>query len=299
MHDIITPANITRLTELAHVRRGWISDLAWSPNGAALAVAHGAAITLLVADTLEARGTLAGHAGPVKNIAVSRDGFLIASGSADTTARLWDLRRGGAYREFTGHADAVEAVALSPDDTRLAAASRHTVTLWDITGGTAISHLRGHQDVVTSLAFLPDGRSLAAGSWDKSVKIWDISDERVLISLPHEGWVRHVSLRGSTLVSASRDGAVWLWDTLTGQLVRRFAAHEGGADAAALSPDGTLLATAGRDHTVKFWDAASGQRLHTLRAQDRPVLALAWSPDGTRLATGSGDHTVRVWRVKP
>jgi WD40 repeat protein len=74
--------------------------------------------------------------------------------------------------------------------------------------------------MVTSLAFSPDGRTLASSSWDKTVKVWDVSSAQDLATLKwHSGYVYSV----------------------------------------AFSPDGKMLASAGEDSTVKLWIAATRQ----------------------------------------
>ena len=74
-----------------------------------------------------------------------------------------------------GHAGAVNAVAWSPDGTKLASVARwdRTVRIWDAQTGVQIgAPLTGHIDVVDSVAWSPDGTKLASGAWDRTVRIW-------------------------------------------------------------------------------------------------------------------------------
>ena len=74
--------------------------------------------------------------------------------------------------------------------------------------------MRGHGNVVTSLAFSPDGNWLASGSWDKSIKIWDVATGREVQSLAgHNHPIYSVAFdsRGRWLASGSEDGTIKLW----------------------------------------------------------------------------------------
>lgn len=296
----ITATNALHLAPQAETRRGWISDLAWSPNGQSIAVASAGGITFHHVATLQPLGALEGHTAPVKGIAVNRHGTLLASASADTTVRLWDLQAGGKSTILNGHTDAVGAVAFSPDGTLLASAGAdQTVRLWELPSGAQRQTLRGHIDEISSLAFALDGAALTSGSWDHTVQVWEVTTGELQAVLRHDDWVRHLcaSPNQTLLASAGKDGTVRLSDVQAGMERICLQAHLGGVDCAAFSPDAQLLATSGRDLAIKFWSLPDGDLIHTIRVHEKPVLTLAFSPDGARLATGSGDNTLRVWGI--
>ena len=65
-------------------------------------------------------------------------------------------------------------------------------------------------------------------------------------------------LRGRWLVSGSFEGAVRLWDTASGHLLKTFVGHHGGVQRVALSTTGEVIASGGFDQTVILWETASG-----------------------------------------
>jgi WD40 repeat protein len=128
--------------------------------------------------------TLTGHSKSVISVAYSPDGQTLASGSDDTTIKLWNVKTGNLLQTLTGHSSQVNSVAYSPDGQTLAsggytqamaiASSVNTIKLWNVKTGNLLQTLKGHSDWVypVALAYSPDGQTLASGSSDKTIKIW-------------------------------------------------------------------------------------------------------------------------------
>jgi WD40 repeat protein len=114
----------------------------------------------------------AGHRGPVKALAYSPDGSLLASGGADGVAKLWSVATGQERAALKGHAGEVLGVAFSPDGKTLASASADgTVRLWDTATGREQSVIQAeHPGAVAAVAFSPRGRTLVWGESDGAVR---------------------------------------------------------------------------------------------------------------------------------
>ena len=76
--------------------------------------------------------TLEGHSDPVLSLVFSPDGRTLASGSSDSTIRLWDAKTGELLRTLAGHSRSVFSVAFSPNGQTLASGSYQTIRLWDL-----------------------------------------------------------------------------------------------------------------------------------------------------------------------
>lgn len=128
--------------------------------------------------------SLKGHTSPVKAMAFSPDGRLLASTSYDATTRFWDVRTG---RESLTLASkfGVNSLAFSPNSRLLATGnSDRTIKLWDTASGKEILTMKGHSSAfIDSVAFSPDGRSLVSGSADGTTRLWDVASGRELASL--------------------------------------------------------------------------------------------------------------------
>lgn len=253
------------------------------------------------AAALPLRLHLPAHTGTVWSVAFSPDGITLATGSWDTTARLWDVAAGTTRHELTDHTGVVLSVAFSPDGRTLATGSDDKKAgLWNVADGKLRNTLPDHTDAVGSLAFSPDSGALAAGSADNTVRLWDVLTATSRATLTgHTDTVQSVAFSpdGRTLATGSKDTTVRFWDVATGQKHAPLNGHTDVVNAVAFSSRNGILATGGDDKTVRLWDVAKGKVLHILKGHTGRVNALAFSPDGSTLATGSDDTTVRLWDV--
>lgn len=161
--------------------------------------------------------------------------------------------------------------------------------------------LPGHSSFVNSVAISPDGKILASGSWDRTIRLWNLSVGELIATLTgHSDRVNSVAISadGQILVSGSSDETVKLWNLRTGELLRTLPGHEIGVNSVAISPDGKIVASCGGpDNTIKFWNPTTGEVLQTLRGHSEDVNAVVFSPDGQLLASGSSDTTCKIWKV--
>lgn len=120
--------------------------------------------------------TLTGHTDTVPAVKFSLDGRKVASGSADSTAKVWDVEKHTILNSFAQHNYSITDVDWNWDSVTLASTSDDKLArLWDTrSGGKCVQELAGHTHHVTSCSFAPSGNVLATGSFDETVRLWDI-----------------------------------------------------------------------------------------------------------------------------
>ncbi|MGB8399023.1 caspase family protein [Bradyrhizobium sp.] len=239
-----------------------------------------------------------GHLGLAYSVAFSPDGRTVLSGSADKTAKLWDVATGKLLRTFQGHSQAVKSVLFSPDGhTVLSGSADKTLKLWDVSTGRLLRTFEGHSDEVRSVVFSPDGRAVLSGSDDKTLKLWDVPTGRLLRTFQgHSGEVESVAFSrdGRTALSGSDDKTLGLWDVATGKLLRTFKGHSKAVKSVLFSPDGHTALSGSADQTLRLWDVATGKPVGSFEGDSG---ALALSSDGRTVLSGGIDHRLKLWEV--
>lgn len=318
----------------ARLGRGKLSNVVFSPDGTRIAVSTAIGIWVYDGQTREAVSLFTEiqtgekerffPSKPPEALTFSADAVLIASAHGNSIY-VWDTVTGAAFAMLDEHPDAITAIALSPDNTKLATAGDDwVVRLWDVSTGKYLNSLMGHPGAVNAVTFSPNGKILAsAGS---RLHLWD-ADTGELLHADHKdlGSIDRLvfSPDGKILAGAGGwDRAVHLWDVSTRTLQKTPKGHTGEVQDIAFSSDSRTLVSAGTD-AIRLWDVSNGTELKSLPTQQDqipqpipPILKLEalnqaylprqrdnvysarFSEDSTKLISVSRDGSLHVWNVE-
>jgi cytochrome c len=294
-------------------------------------------LVVLAAASGPAGAQLRGHGGPVRALVVSPDGAQVISGSFDTSAIVWSLRRSAAEQVLRFHDSAVNAVAWLPDGRAATAGEDGKVAVWRPGAAEPQHVMLGHTAPVVALAVSPDGKHLASASWDRTVRVWRLDGGAPLVLEGHQQNVNGVAFTpdGSSVVSVSHDPQLRIWPlsggapaivTLAMPLNSVAVAADGeivvgdsagavlffspageargsvqATDAplisVAVSPDGARVAAAGIRGSVAIIERSSRKLERTLVGPGLPVWSVAFLPDNGTLVTGGTDRMIRRWNA--
>lgn len=258
------------------------------------------ALLLLPSGIGSAQAQLRGHGGPVRALAISRDGTEAVSGSFDSSAIRWSLKRDVAEQVMRFHDSAVNAVAFLRDGRIATAGADAHIAIWTSGRPQPDSVLDGHTAPVVNLAVSPDGTTLASASWDRTVRLWSLAGGAPRVLEGHSQNVNGVAFMpdGRNLVSAGYDATVRIWPVRSSQMggqandqvtTRNLPTP---LNAVAVAPDGEIVA-AGADGKAYFL-SPQGEMLGEIKASSVPIIALAISHDGALVAAAGIRGSVAV-----
>jgi guanine nucleotide-binding protein subunit beta-2-like 1 protein len=207
-----------------------------------------------------------------------------------------------------GHSGWVTALATTPQypNMLLSASRDKTLIIWNLTRdevnyGVPRRSLQGHNHFVQDVALSHDGQFALSASWDKTLRLWDLSTGKTTRSfVGHTADVLSVSFSPDNrqIVSGSRDKTIKLWNTL-GEC-KYDITEEGHSDwvsnvCFSPNPATPIVVSAGWDRVVKVWDSNKFKLRTNHLGHGGYINTITISPDGSLCASGGKDGVTMLW----
>lgn len=229
-------------------------------------------------------------------VATGKELQLYNSGS-DTKA----LEFSGQFGKMKlGHTREILSVVCSSDNTSFATGSADgTIKFWKIPEGNLTGTLEGDKGII-ALRFVDNSKYIASIKEDMSLDFWDVTNNRLLYTKrDHTKAMRALdaSLDGKWIATGGADKEIILRNAMTGEIAKRWYAHDNWIRTLAFSPDNKTLASGGDDKKIILWDLETGKAIKQFDERGW-IYELKFSQDGKYLAAALEKNAVHAYDVQ-
>jgi len=162
--------------------------------------------------------------------------------------------------------------------------------------------LSGHKSEVYTAKFHPSGNWLASAGMERLIYLWNVYGEceNVSIMSGHQGPILQLAFAedGKTIFTASTDKTIGVFDTMTGERIKRMKGHTGMVNSVAVARDDRpLVVSGGDDCFVRVWDRRQRQPVHNLNS-DFQVTAVSFNNDAQQVISAGIDNHIKIWDLR-
>jgi len=242
-----------------------------------------------------------GGIGALNSVEKLTDGRIAYCSSGDTI-NFWDYKNGTCStlhnlkkeRPYTNF-----IIQLSSGGIAFSTLMR-CIKIWDIDKDVCLKTIdQGLHDAwISSLIELKNSELLATSSWDKTIKIWDISQDKSTCIKTLKGHSRCINkirkLNDQMLVSAADDKTIMIWNINSNDKKTTLCGHCDKVYALLIVNE--KIISGSRDKTVKIWDPKSENCIITIPCNDK-VYSLEFSENNQLLFVGLGCGDIEIFQI--
>ncbi|XP_061073378.1 autophagy-related protein 16-1 isoform X1 [Conger conger] len=247
--------------------------------------------------------TFDAHDGEVNAVRFSPGSRLLATGGMDRRVKLWEVVSGHCEYKgaLTGSNAGITSIEFDSAGSYLLAASNDFASrIWTVDDYRLRHTLTGHSGKVLSARFLLDNARIVSGSYDRTLKLWDLRSKVCMKTVFAGSSCNDIVCTEQCVMSGHFDKKVRFWDIRAESIVRELELL-GRITSLDLNQDRSELLTCSRDDLVKIIDLRSSSVRQTFSADGFKCgsdwTRVTFSPDGCYVAAGSAEGTLFVWNV--
>jgi len=236
------------------------------------------------------------HSDEIKSVDVINNGS-IAIVSSNKSIRVWDVNNNTSSHVLKGRESIISALDISPDGKYYAFSDSNEFRLCGLTNCNDIKSFLYHSDYISSISFSPDGKYIATASYDKTIRLFDINDEKVIyIFKGHKDFVKSVAFSTDSqfIISGGWDHSVRLWSVKERKQIKIYSEPMDYISSVAFSSNGSDFICGSYDSTIRQWSIHKNECLNTIE-HSNPVTTVTYSKNGKIIASGCFDNNIYLW----
>lgn len=180
------------------------------------------------------------------------------------------------------------------------AAAAAAIVICRVDTGERIFESTGEGDAILAADLSSTGRHAVLGGPQKIVRIVDTIDAGPSVEIrKHTDWIMSTAFSPDGLLVATGDrfGAVYIWETSSGQEFLTLRGHTGAVQGLHWNHTGDRLVTSGHDGTIRTWNLHDGRQLSLIQTSINGILCSAVTPDFSTIYAGGRNHNVVCYRA--
>ncbi|KAJ8397245.1 hypothetical protein AAFF_G00440790 [Aldrovandia affinis] len=247
--------------------------------------------------------TFDAHDGEVNAVRFSPGSRLLATGGMDRRVKLWEVVSGRCEHKgsLTGSNAGITSIEFDSAGSYLLAASNDFASrIWTVDDYRLRHTLTGHSGKVLSARFLLDNARIVSGSYDRTLKLWDLRSKVCMKTVFAGSSCNDIVCTEQCVMSGHFDKKVRFWDIRAESIVQELELL-GRVTSLDLNHERTELLTCSRDDLLKIIDLRSNAVRQSFSSPGFKCgsdwTRVTFSPDGCYVAAGSADGTLFVWNV--
>ncbi len=238
-----------------------------------------------------------GHTKTVKAVKFSADGKFLATGGEDQTILIWKTNNWSKSNSLVGHINTVNGLAWNSEGNAILSASLDgTLKIWNLQ-----QPFETNYEICNfgpwQTPFTPDGKYFAAPSSDKKMVVYEAANGKTLLTLGEQsGLCGEISKDAKTLVTASFDGVVRIWDLPGGREIQTLKGHTARVDGISYLNNSRQTVSVG-DTTLRVWQTSTENEVKIIPFNESPFRVTV-TPEESKVVVAFYNGMVKVLETK-
>ena len=180
----------------------------------------------------------------------------------------------------------------------IASTDDNGIKIWHINNVQLEKTLEGHTDQINDIQFCPNSRQISTASSDKTIRLWDFSDEKSR----NLSWIESNSSLASLCISNNKlytysNSCIQLRDLHSQTIDSEFPIITNEDDIIKIIPEKQMYVSIDDDNNIYLQDIKDGKNLGVLKGHTDSINYISFDPKHSYLASASNDQTVKVWDI--